>query len=399
MHKKFWFAILFLIVAAAAFTAYRIWSNLQTAPRQNASSAIPVELVEPTRRNLRNIRDFNGTLVPWSQFDVAPKVGGHLLETFGLTGEAVKSGQQLIQLDDAEFIQAAAQAASDLAVAQSQEAEAKLTKDLKQREFERQEDLYKEEIISEAQFDSVRTALSSAKVLYSMRQAEVASRQTALDNAKLKLTYTKIFADWNTPAPRYIAKWYADAGDLVAPNQPLLSIIEIDRLKGELYVIERDYPLLKIGQPAKISTDAYPGQIFSGSIRSISKILDSNTRQAYVQLAVPNENLQLKPGMYIRAEIEFAVHENALVIPRNALIRRNETQGVFVASAPEIIDNRKTYTVHFVPVETGLVEDGMVEILSPVLDQPVVTLGNHLMVDNVKVYVPEAVDQASQNAE
>ena len=83
----------------------------------------------------------------------------------------------------------------------------------------------------------------------------------------------------------------------MAANQALLTIAELDRLYAVIYAIERDYPSLKIGQVARLSTDAYPGEVFEGKISRIAQVLQDNTRQAAVQIEVPNKDLRLKPGM------------------------------------------------------------------------------------------------------
>ena len=155
------------------------------------------------------------------------------------------------------------------------------------------------------------------------------------------------------------------------------SIAELDRLYAVIYAIERDYPSLKIGQVARLSTDAYPGEVFEGKISRIAQVLQDNTRQAAVQIEVPNKDLRLKPGMYVRVQMEFAFHPGAQVVPRNAVIKRNDKTGVFKLSAR---DGKAV----FVPVETGIATRAFTEILSPKL----ITLGNHLLTDGVDIRIP-----------
>ena len=101
-----------------------------------------------------------------------------------------------------------------------------------------------------------------------------------------------------------------------------------------------------------------------------------------MQLEIPNPELKLKPGMFVRVRLEFASKDNAVVIPRNAIVKRDGRQGVFE------IDPEKRIA-QFVPVELGISSGNRVEILSPDLKRAVATLGNHLLTDGVPVLIPE----------
>ena len=132
-----------------------------------------------------------------------------------------------------------------------------------------------------------------------------------------------------------------------------------------------------------MTTDAYPDRIFTARVSKISQILQENSRQAYVLLEIPNADLALKPGMFVRLYLEFDRRTGATVVPRSALIKRGGRTGVFRLSP----NDAKAY---FVEVQTGIVADEEVEIISPELTAPVITLGNHLLSDGAPVLVPEA---------
>ena len=175
---------------------------------------------------------------------------------------------------------------------------------------------------------------------------------------------------------------HVDQGALLASNEPIVSVAELDPLRAFIYVIERDYPYLGIDQPATLTTDAYPDREFQGKVARIAQLMQDTTRQAAVQLEIPNPELKLKPGMFVRVQLQFKSKENATVVPRNAVVKRNGKQGVFTLDV-------KGGKAHFVPVETGITAGERIEILSPELRDPVVTLGNHLLTDDVSVLVPK----------
>ena len=208
----------------------------------------------------------------------------------------------------------------------------------------------------------------------------------------MKLADCLISAEWPPESkPRFVGARYVDPGALVSANQPLLSVAELDPLQAEIYVIERDYPYLRTEQPAIITTDAYPGVEFHGRIVRIAQLLEDNTRQAAVRIEIANGDLRLKPGMFARVQLEFASRDNTTVVPRNAVVRRNGESGVFELHA-------ETGTVHFVPVTIGISDGNRLEITAPELERPVITLGNHLLIDGASVIVPEGFEADPQNA-
>jgi len=86
--------------------------------------------------------------------------------------------------------------------------------------------------------------------------------------------------------------------------------------------------------------------------------------------------------MFVRARVEFAMHENATLIPLPALVRRNNKEGVFIADT-------KNLKARFVPVTTGIVNGEIVEITEPKISGLVITMGNHLLEDGSGITLPK----------
>lgn len=382
MNKKFWIVLLIAMIALGGWIAYKTVekANREAGRVRAGSGAIPVEVVNARRINMRDRRMFSGSLKPWSIYDVAPKVSGRLEMLAFDIGDPVRHGEVIARIDDLEYRQQYDQAAADLEVAKAQEKEAAAVFELRQKEAARQEQLDKNSIGSKAQLEAAQSALLSQQATHMMTEAEVERRTVALANAKLRLDYATIAADWNEnrETPRFIGSRYVDEGTLLQVNQPIVSIAEIDRLRAAIYVIERDYPFLHAGQTAEITTDAYPGQTFYGKIDKISQVLQENSRQAYVLLEIPNADRKLKPGMFVVVHLEFGTHENAVAVPKSAVLNRNGREGVFLLSPDRT-------RAQYVEVQTGIRVDDMVQIIEPEIKQMVVTLGNHLLSDGVAV--------------
>ena len=200
--------------------------------------------------------------------------------------------------------------------------------------------------------------------------------------AKVRLEYTQIHVPSNNSAGyRVVGERFVDEGAMLAANTPIVSIIDIGTLIAVIHVIEQDYPKISIGQEAAISTDAFPDRSFSGRVLRIAPILKEKSREARIEIEIPNPQKRLKPGMFVRAQIQFEKHENATVVPTAAVIKRNNSQGVFVVD-PE------GKAASFVPVALGIVDSKSAEIRAPVITGSVVVLGQHLLEDGASIIIP-----------
>jgi len=212
--------------------------------------------------------------------------------------------------------------------------------------------------------------------------AQVTQKEAALNAAQVRFSYTQIRALWEDgDEARIVGERFVDEGEMLKANDPIVSVLEIHLLTAVIHVIERDYSQVRTGQEAVIATDAFPEKSFPGTIIRVAPILRETSRQARVEIEVANPQRLLKPGMFIRARIEFAKHDDATVVPVAALARRGGQQGVFVA------DTQKRKAL-FVPVTLGIAHNGLAEVLKPPLSGEVVTLGQHLLEDGSAIILP-----------
>lgn len=383
-RKIFMFLCVLAVLGLAAFTVYRYreMKNKEAGRKSKRErGALAVNMVMPERRTMRDERRFSGTALAWSEYDISPKVSGRLVRLNFDIGDEIKPGSLIAKIDDAEYIQQERQAAANLDYAMAKQKEAEGLAGTKRNEFERQKQLRASNATSESVYEQAESDLVSAEAVLEMCRAEVKRCQALLDNAKLKLSDTRILADWSDEGgSRYIGTRYVDEGTLLSVGTPIVSIVELKRVKAYIQIIERDYPLIREGQKAEITTDAYPGVCFEGTITHIGNTLSDKTRSAVAVITMKNEDLRLRPGMFLRAKVILGVHENAQTLPLNALIQRDDVQGVFR------FENGKAV---FTPVKTGLIDGEYVEILSPEIRTPVVTVGNHLLTDGREIIMSE----------
>jgi len=422
------FLLVLLVLAIIAMAGWQLYIRIvETDVKQKsgrAAVAVAVETRPIYKDSIRDLGIFTGSLEPKSRFDVAPKVAGWLKELLVDVGDTVERNQVIAVLDDEEFAQEVEQARAELQVAKANAANYASDLDIAKREYERAKALREKQIASASELDVSEASFNASQTRYKVSLAQVTQKEAALKTALVRLSYTKVQAFWeegnqsrvvgvqsvkdvlhvegvppsnrgldarDTNTPRVVGERFVDVGELLSVNQPIVSILENNPLTAVVYVIERDYPKVTIGQQAIVTTDAYPGRTFAGSITRIAPLLKESSRQARLEVEVPNPDLTLKPGMFVRTRVEFAKHENATLIALAALVKRQNKEGVFIADTQNL-------KARFVPVTTGIINGEIVEITEPQISGLVITMGNHLLEDGSDIMLPKIEPPPDANA-
>ena len=377
-----------VVLALAGLLGWQIYGKIVEARsggkggRQRSGIAVAVEIAPVRKATVREIGRFTGSLRPRSQFVVAPKIVGRLEKLTVDVGDPVKSGQLIAELDDDEYAQQVEQARAELAVAKAGVAERKSALDVAERKLVRAKALHDKKMASDAEKDEAVARHTAAKAKQAVALAEVKRREAALKATEVRLSYTRIHASWEgADAPRVVGERFVDEGEMLRANTPIVSILDNTVMIAAIDAIERDYPKMNLQQQATITTDAFPNREFTGTIVRIAPLLKETSRQARVEIEIPNPEQPLKPGMFVRVRIEFDTHENTTVVPVAALARRDGRHGVFLVDR----DNMKA---RFVPVTRGITEGELVEVVEPPLSGSVVTMGHHLLEDGAAIRLP-----------
>ena len=356
---------------------------VSNADKPEAAAVIAVEAAAVRQLDMNDYRYFNGTLRPNAQFLITPKVGGILLKLTVGVGDQVEKGQLIAELEDDEIAQEVIRIRAQLTVAKAQLSEATASAQVAERDFQRTKQLLDRKIASEAEYDGALTRVTASRARLSVAKAQLQQAQAALKAAELKLSYTKIYADWpDEDTTRVVGQRFVDEGALLRPSEPVVQVFAFQPIIAQMSVTERDYSRLTIGQPVTLTTAAYPDQEFTGVISRISPQFNEMSRQALLEVTIPNESGDLKPGMFGRARILFDQAPNAIAVSNDALVERQGKMGVFRVEQTE-----DGAIARFVPVETGLQDGDLTQIVSPPLQGQVVTLGLHLLDDGKGVEV------------
>ena len=375
----------FLVVVAAGLAGV-IFGPFQdpadSSNRDKTRRPVPVEVVPIEHGPMTLTRTFSGELEARAEFVVAPKVSGRVERVAVHIADTVTRGQIVAELDNDEYVQAVAQARADLEVARANLSEAQSTLENTNLEFKRTASLLKRGIASDSEFDAIRQAQKARQAQLAVAGARVTKAESSLETANIRLGYTQVTAGWSGgDEDRVVAERYVDEGQTVAANAPLLMIVELDPIVGVVFVTERDYARLEPGQSVSLTTDAYPGEAFTGRIDRIAPVFRKATRQARIEMTVNNPRHRLKPGMFVRATVVLARVPEATVVPEQALTVREDKTGIFIVGD-------QGQSVAWRPVRVGIRQGPRVQVEGEGLAGQVVILGQQLVNDGSPITIP-----------
>jgi len=345
---------------------------------------VAVEAAAVETGAVADVREFTGTLEASDAFTVAPKIPGHVEAIHVGIGDRVERGRIMVEMDDEEATQAVAEAEAELAVARAELQQAEADARLAERELERTRSLAERQLASQSELDTARARAEAQRAAVAVATARVSQREASLERARVQLAYTEVRADWRGgDSVRVVGERMVSAGDTVAANTPLLSILGIDPITAVGTAAERDYAVLRAGQRVTVRADALPGREFGGRIARIAPRFAEDSRQARFEVTLPNTDRALKPGMFVSIRVTVATAENATLVPTEAIVRRSEGPGVYQLTEED------PPRVEFLPVTIGLEGGDHVQILQPALSGRVVTLGQQMLEDGAPVIVSE----------
>jgi len=312
-----------------------------------AESAIPVEIARPARKELLATYSGTATLEAEADAEVIAKVQGEVQRLLVEEGDRVTAGQLLATLDGRQLRLEATQAGAELA---------KL-----ERDYRRQVELNQKGLVAAGAFEGLRYDLESLRARHEM--------------AELQLSYTQIRA----PFAGVIAARQIKLGQAVQPNAALFRITDPSPLKAHVFVPERELKRLKPGQTASVQVDAVAGKTFLAKVTLVSPTIDTRTATFKTTVEIDDASGELRPGMFARVGIVFERKQQALQIPRVALVETDGERSVFVVQ--DGVARQKS-------VDTGLSDAGNIEITEGLAgDEQVVIVGQSGLKDGNKVRV------------
>jgi RND family efflux transporter MFP subunit len=216
-----------------------------------------------------------------------------------------------------------------------------------------------------------------------LREEDIKSARAGVVQAEAALAFAKLQvrnAYITSPISGVVSKRYIQPGEQANPGQPLIEVVAPDSVYFEAMVSEMDVAKVKVGQTVQVGVDALSGKRFVGTVEKVLPSASTSSREFTVRVKVlnPAQAGGLKPGMFAHGSIEVAKHNNAVIIPKDALITDNNKDFVYRVVAGK---------ARLRPVTIGFQTRENAEVLSGLeAGGQVVTIGHDKLSDGVSVH-------------
>jgi RND family efflux transporter MFP subunit len=275
-----------------------------------------------------------GTVHAAQLAQLASQVMGTITRVNVHEGDAVRRGQVLITIDEAQARAAYQSADAGLQASQQSIAAADADYALAESTMKRYQMLYDKKSVSPQEYDEVETKLAAAKARRDAAHANSTQAQAAVAEANTAVGFTKIRA----PFDGLIIAKLADAGAMAAPGVPLLTLEDPSHFRLEAAVNESQIGAVRLGAIVPVVIDSLGNQAITGKVVQIVPAADPASRTFTVKIELPS-NPQVRSGLFGRARFPRGERESILV-PQTALLHRGQLDTVYVVGKDEIASLR-----------------------------------------------------------
>ncbi|PRA63899.1 efflux transporter periplasmic adaptor subunit [Pseudomonas sp. MYb187] len=328
--------VLLLVLVLGGYKAFSIYQQIQmfSAPKP----PISVAAAESSERMWQNRLPAVGSLTALQGVDLSLEIAGTVKTLQFESGQQVRKGQPLLQLDSDVETALLGTALADLGLAQV--------------DFNRGSQLVGSQAISRGEYDRLNAQYKRSKAVVDQLKASLAKKSI------------------NAPFSGTIGIRQVDVGDYLASGTVIATLQDLSSLYVDFFVAEQAVPTLSIGQQVLVSVAAYPHQTFPGTISAINPKVEDSTRNVQVRATLANPEGKLLPGMFSSLQVLLPDPGPQIVVPESAVTYTLYGNSVYVAmpkknedgqpqknadGQPELIAERRF-------VDTGERRDGLVVI-------------------------------------
>jgi membrane fusion protein (multidrug efflux system) len=348
--------VLLIVLALAGYKAFSIYTMMQgfSVPKPPISVAVATATERPWQSRLPTV----GTLTALQGVDLSLEIAGTVKEVQFESGQKVKAGQPILQLDTAVETALLATAQADLGLAQL--------------DYGRGSQLVGSQAISKGEFDRLSAVLQKSR-------ATVNQLKAALERKRILAPFS------GTIGIRQV-----DVGDYVASGTMIATLQDISSLYVDFFVPEQSVPKIALGQPVQVIVSAYPTESFPGTISAINPKVESSTRNVLVRATLANPDDKLLPGMFASLQVMLPDPQPRIVVPESAITYTLYGNSLYVVAQKKAEDGSLEKDDKGEPIliaerrfiETGERRDGMVMITKGVQNGEKVVTGGQIKLDH-----------------
>lgn len=333
-----------------------------TSPPQTVSAMkAPLLPWEPTLQSVGSLRAVQGV-------DVTTELGGLVEEINFKSGDRVKAGDLLVQLD----------VSADKAALKGMEAAAKLA----QINFERDQKLVEKRAVSTSQLQQDQSKLANALAAVAQQKAVIAKKTI------------------RAPFDGELGVRQVDLGQYVGPGTKVVTLQSLKSVYVEFSLPQKDIDKVSQGQGVSITVDAYPDQVFKGKVNAIEPKVNRATRNFNLQATIPNPDRRLRPGMFANVAVDLPGEPKFVTLPGTAIAYNPYGDYVYIVEQKgKDEQGHPIFKVHQRFVQVGESRGDQVAIVKGVKPgQRVVTAGQLKLKEDTRVIINNKVQPPFNSA-
>jgi len=295
MKKIITFSTLLLLMVACGGHPKSAKEDTSTAVVEQKAKNVRVMTL--AKKTIAIEQESSAAINAYDKVYLAPTMPGRIKDVKVEVTDKVKKGQLVVLMDEAQLVQL------------------KVQLDNLEKEMARMDTLIQYGSVSQQVYDQTKMQYESLKINY----------KNMKDNTRLTSPINGVVTG------RYYEdnEIYGGAPNTQAGKAAVVVIEEIKKLKVQINMSARYFPLVKKGIEATLVTDVYPEREFKGSVSLVYPTIDPQSRTFTVEITIPNDDMILRPGMYAKVNVKLGEQE-ALIVPSSAVLMQEGTANRFV---------------------------------------------------------------------
>ena len=299
--------------------------------KRSGGGQVAVQAADVKRARITSTVRAPGRVQPETQVKLSANVPGEVKSLAVEEGDAVRKGQFLLQIDDAQYRAQVREASAALAGSRSNLRLAEASLEQAQSLLRRREALFAQNLVSPEELDQSRTQVSTDRARVDAGREDVQRAQALLQVAQDNLRKTR----FDSPIAGRVTQLNVEQGEIVItgtmnnPGTVILTVADLSRMKVEADVDETDVASIYLGQTAKVKVDAMPDTSLTGHVTQIAnspEITAAETQEQQtnfqVDVEIDNPPPTLRPGMTADVEIQTAARDSVLTVPIQSVVVR-----------------------------------------------------------------------------
>lgn len=319
--------------------------------------AVPVSVIDVKKGPIVQYINSTGTANAASQVILSTEMAGNYNlcinpktgKEFKL-GDMVDKGIVIVKLDNPEYV-------NNISFDTK-----KLNFEIAGLEFDKQKSLYEKGGVTLRDTKNAEVALANAK--------------TSFDDAKIQLQKTEVKALFRGAI---VDIPHITINTRISASTAVVTLMDYSKLTMDVNLPEKYLTTIKLGQEVNITNYTMPNDTLKAQISQLSPVISTETRTFMGRMTIDNPNLKLRPGMFVKADIEIARKDSAIVIPKDIIVAGGRGKTIFIVDRGAA--QRRTIT-------TGLENEKSVEVVEGLrANTRLVVKGFETLRDNSKVKI------------